>query len=113
VGRIEVEGMVLVDLGEAISLLGKSRATVFRLLKNSELIKIDVGGTKTLYITLESIERYKNHGPQFELKELEPDSVRSRRRRELEKRFPNLFKSRPSPPGKHRAVHGRLSSRAK
>ena len=91
-GRIEVEGMILVDLPEAIELVGKSRATVFRLLKAGELTKIDVGGTKTRYVTLESIDRYKNHGPQFMLKELEPDSVRKKRRTELKRWFPQQFK---------------------
>jgi len=84
--------MALVDLAETIELLGKSRATVFRLLAASELIKVDVGGTRTLYITLESIERYKHSGPQFLLKELEPEPVRKRRRIELKKRFPHIVK---------------------
>jgi hypothetical protein len=84
--------MVLVELAEAMELTGKSRATVFRLLSSGELVKIDVNGTRTLYITLESIERYNNHGPQFELKELEPEPVRKRRKIELRKRFPHLVK---------------------
>ena len=112
-GRIEVEGMILVGLHEAMSILDKSRATVFRLLNSSELIKVDVAGTRKLYITMESIERYKNHGPQFELRELEPQSVLNRRRRELAKRFPLLFKEHPSPPGKCPSVHGRPPSQAK
>ena len=58
-GRIETAGQVLVDLPETIELLGKSRATIYRLLTDNNLIRVSVRGTRTLYITLDSIERFK------------------------------------------------------
>jgi hypothetical protein len=92
VGRIETEGMTLVDLKETMEVLGKSRATVFRLLKKSDLIQVPVAGTRTVYITLESIERYQKRSPQEALKVLEPDSARAERQEHLKKRFPQVFK---------------------
>ena len=58
-GRIETEGLTLVDLEETKELLGKSRATIFRLIKKSDLIQIHVRGNRIVHVTLESIERYQ------------------------------------------------------
>jgi hypothetical protein len=57
VGRIETTGETLVDLEETISLLNKSRITVFRLIRRGELVKINVGGANRLFITEDSIKR--------------------------------------------------------
>jgi len=91
VGRIETEGQVLVDQKEAMKLLGCSRSTLFRRIRKSDVIQIHVAGTREVYITLDSIDRYLHRGPQFQLKELEPDKVRKRRRAELKRWFPHIM----------------------
>ena len=104
VGRIETQGMVLVDLQEAMELMGKSRITIFRQIKAGNLIQVYVHGDPRLYVTLDSIERYRHGGPQIKVKLLEntafpeDDTQRRLRDREIRKRFPHFFKSRPDPP---------------
>lgn len=90
-GRIKTDGMELIDIKEAQRLLGKSRVTVFRLIRDGKLTKIYVSGYQKSFVTMESVERCQ--GPQFALKMLDDDDVREERRRELEKRFPHLFSS--------------------
>ena len=80
------------DLSETMEILSKSRATIFRLLKKSDLIQVSVARMRTVYITLESIERYQKRSPQEALKMLEPDSLRAERQVHLKKRFPEVFK---------------------
>jgi hypothetical protein len=92
VGRIETEGMVLVDQKEAMSILGCSRATLWRRIKDESLYRIHVTGSRTVYVTLESVMRVKNPGPQFVLKDLESDEDLRRRAESLVKRFPRVFK---------------------
>jgi hypothetical protein len=56
-GRIETVGESLVDIEEAIKLLGKSRPTIFRLVAKGELMKIALAGNSKLYLTLASVTR--------------------------------------------------------
>ena len=95
-GRIKTDGMVLVDVKEAQELLGKSRARVFGMLRQGKLTRVHVAGYQKSFITLESIQRAQ--GPQFQLKMLDPDDVRERRQKELNKRFPHIIKLRDRTP---------------
>lgn len=90
-GRIKTDGMILVDLPEAQELLGKSRATLFRMIRDGRLTKLRVSGYQESFVTLESVERCQ--GPQMALKMLDDDSVREERKTELRKRFPHVFTS--------------------
>ncbi len=58
-GRIDNEDIVLVDLIETQQILGRSRATVFRLAERGILNRVAVAGTCTMYYTLDSIEQVK------------------------------------------------------
>jgi len=98
VGRIEAGGQILVDLEEAMELLSKSRATVFRMLSAGDLTRVHVVGTRTLYIDIGSIRDKVLDGPQFRLKGLEPMSTRKKRQMALCERFPHIFKGRPNLP---------------
>jgi hypothetical protein len=84
--------MVLVDLKEARELLGKSRATIFRMIGEGKLMRVHVKGYQKSFVTLESVER--NQGPQFQLKLLDDDKERMLRRKELEERFPHIYPPR-------------------
>lgn len=92
--------MELVDLKEAQELLGKSRATVFRMLQNGVLVPVHVVGHHQTYVTLESVERCQ--GPQFQLKQLDGAKAQAARRREIQKYFSDALtrrnRSRPGQP---------------
>lgn len=93
-GRIEKGSEVLVDLNEAMKLLGKSRATVFRMISKGLLVKIDVGGSRKLYLTLDSIDRCKRAPGCISVADIfcnEPIEVARRRRSELAKNHPEIF----------------------
>lgn len=102
-GRIETEGQVLVDLRETMEILGKSRATIFRMLSDSTLIRIAVRGRRTLYITLDSIERSKKPMPEFIASPtdnyylIETEVQRERLKKEIARRFSHTLRSRPGP----------------
>jgi hypothetical protein len=104
VGRIKTVGMVLVDQQEARELLECSRATFWRKLKAGELHRIELaGGGRTVYVTLDSVDRCINSGPQFALKDLESEVALQRRAQELVRRFPSIVKP-------HRDLPGRMSA---
>lgn len=84
--------MVLVDQKEAIKLLDCSRATFWRRIKAGSLYRINVSGTRVVYVTLESLVRCKNPGPQFELKYLESDELLRKRAETLVRIFPKTIK---------------------
>jgi hypothetical protein len=104
VGRIETAGQTLVDLHEAMELLGKSRATVFRMMTADILIRVPVRGVRTPYITLDSIERSKNPTPEFLATQtdnhypLKTLSQELAAQQEVQKRFGHILTSRPSLP---------------
>lgn len=93
--------MELVDLKEAQELLGKSRATIFRMLQSGVLVPIHVMGHHESYVTLESVERCQ--GPQFQLKLLDSANSRKAKQREIKKYFSEAFsRYSRSPRGRHR-----------
>jgi hypothetical protein len=104
VGRIETAGQTLVDLDETMELLGKSRATVFRMLNIGILIRVPVIRTRTLYITLDSIERSKNPTsnlmpyPSDTYYPVETEQQKEDMKREINRWFGRVLKRRPNPP---------------
>ena len=76
------------DQKEAREILGCSRATFFRRIKDGDLHQIHVADDRTVYVTLQSLMDYKTRGPQFQLKKLEPDDVRELKEKHIRLRFP-------------------------
>ena len=85
-GRIESGGMVLVDLEEAKTLLKKSRATIFRLISQGKLVNISLTGSRTVYLTLDSIDRVNTKVPALN-PEVPPEALV----REVHLRFPDII----------------------
>jgi len=103
--------MVLVDQGEARELLECSRATFWRKLKAGELHRIELAGAgRTVYVTLDSVMRIVNSGPQFVLKDLESEEALQRRAQELVRRFPSVVKAHRDLPGRMPAAPDPLPS---
>lgn len=97
-GRIETEGLVLVDLQETMELLDKSRATIFRMIKRSDLIQVSVARTRTVYLTIESVEQHRRGPILHALDLIVPDAEKEARRKHLRLRFPHIFKRYRSHP---------------
>lgn len=103
--------MELVDQAEAIDLLGCSRSTFWRKIRSGELHRIELaGGGRTVYVTLASIDRCLNDGPQFILKSLEEEAALLSRAQELVRRFPKIIKPHRDLPGRMLAAPDPLPS---
>lgn len=89
-GRIVVEGENLIDVEEVGSILGISRATVFRLIEAGRLISVHVAGSKRTYITNDSMIQSKK--PQEKLRVLYQEDLISGQTAELLKHNPMAFK---------------------